>query len=312
VKGVFARPGLPHFEYVRAATPDEAVGLLEEHGSTARPLMGGTDLFANMRDGKVRPTLLVDVKHLPGMRDIVYDEGTGLTVGAAVTMNELARHTDVLAHYPLLAQAAEKVASYQVRNRATIGGNLCNASPCADTTPVTLTLEAELVLYGPRISASYARAAYMRNDERVVPAGEFFKGPGWTALWAGELMTAIRFPTAPANSAARYLKLGRCRSGDLSLVAVAVLAYPDDTGLGYRFRIGLGSVAPTALRAGEAEALLAVEPPGEESFARAAGLAMAAASPITDVRGTAEYQKAMVRTLTLRGLRDVWAQLHSA
>jgi CO/xanthine dehydrogenase FAD-binding subunit len=308
---VFARPGLPHFEYVRAVTPDEAVGLLKEHGSAARPLMGGTDLFANMRDGKLRPAVVVDVKHLPGMRDIVYDEHTGLTVGAAVTMNELACHPDVLLHYPLLAQAAEKVASYQIRNRATIGGNLCNASPCADTAPATLVLEAQFVLYGPRISASYARASFMKNGERAVPASEFFRGPGQTALWAGELMMAIRFPTPPANSAARYLKLGRCRSGDLSLVAVAVLAYPDGTRSGYRFCIGLGSVAPTALRAEEAETLLATEPPGEESFARAAGLAMAAARPITDVRGTAEYQEAMVRTLTLRGLRDVWAKLRT-
>jgi carbon-monoxide dehydrogenase medium subunit len=274
--------------------PDEAVRLLQEHGTAARPLMGGTDLFANMRDGKLRPQVVVDVKGLPGMRDIAYDAQAGLTVGAAVTMNELARHPDVLAHYPLLAQSAETVASYQLRNRATLGGNLCNASPCADTSPATLVLGADFVLYGT-------------DGERLVPAGEFFVGPGQTVLQPGEFMIAIRFPVPLGKIAARYYKLGRCKSGDLSLVGVAVLGYAN--GSGHQFGLSLGSVAPTPIRAAEAETFLAANPPGEETFARAAELAMAAASPITDVRGTADYQRAMVRTLTLRGLRDVWAQL---
>jgi CO/xanthine dehydrogenase FAD-binding subunit len=298
---MFARPGLPSFDYVRAKTPDEVVCLLQEHGPTARPVMGGTDLFANMRDGKLRPQVVIDVKGLPGMRDIVYEPQGGLTIGAAVTMNELACHPDVRTRYPLLAQAAATVASYQIRNRATIGGNLCNASPCADTSPATLVLEAEFVLHGSA-------------GERIVPAAQFFLGPGKTVLQPGELMTAIRFhPLIRCPSAARYHKLGRCRSGDLSLVGVAVLGYANgigpSTGSGWHFRIGLGSVAPTPIRAAEAEAFLATNPPGEKTFAHAAELAMAVAHPITDVRGTADYQKAMVRTLTLRGMRDVWAQL---
>jgi CO/xanthine dehydrogenase FAD-binding subunit len=295
VNYMFARPGLPSFDYVRAKTPDEVVCLLQEHGPTARPVMGGTDLFANMRDGKLRPQVVIDVKGLPGMRDIVYEPQGGLTIGAAVTMNELACHPDVRTRYPLLAQAAATVASYQIRNRATIGGNLCNASPCADTSPATLVLEAEFVLFGP-------------GGERVVPAAQFFVGPGKTVLQPGELMTAIRFHQLP-SAAACYHKLGRCRSGDLSLVGVAVLAYANGADSGHQFRIGLGSVAPTPIRAAEAEAFLAANPPDEATFAQAAELAMAAASPITDVRGTADYQKAMVRTLTLRGLRDVWADL---
>jgi CO/xanthine dehydrogenase FAD-binding subunit len=204
----------------------------------------------------------------------------------------------VLAHYPLLAQAAETVASYQIRNRATLGGNLCNASPCADTSPATLVLEAEFVLYGPA-------------GERVVPAAEFFLSPGKTVLQPAELLLSIRFHPLirSASVATRYHKLGRCRSGDLSLVGVAVLGYAN--GVGHQFRIGLGSVAPTPIRAVEAEALLAANPPGEETFAQAAELAMSAARPISDVRGTADYQKAMVRTLTLRGLRDVWRQLRN-
>ncbi len=296
---MFARPGLPSFDYVRASTSDQVISLLREHGGAARLLMGGTDLFPNLREGLYRPRVVIDVKHLPGLRDIVYDKERGLIVGAAVTMNELACHPNELANYPLLAEAASTVASYQIRNRATLGGNLCNASPCADTSPATLVLEALFVLYGP-------------EGERSVPAGEFFLGPGQTALQEGEWMAAIHFPSPPAQVAARYLKLGRCKSGDLSLVGVAILGFPDTTASGYTFRIGLGSVAPTPIRVPAAEEVVSSQPPCEETFARAAEKAMAACSPITDVRGSADYQRAMVRTLTLRGLRDVWAQLREA
>ena len=293
-----ARPGLPSFDYVRATTLDEVPRLLEEHGEAARLLMGGTDLFVRMRDGFVRPRIVVDVKHLPGMQNISYDEHTGLTIGAATTMNEVARHPDVRAHYPLLAEAANSVASYQLRNRATLGGNLCNGSPAADTAPAVLTLEGRIVLYGPA-------------GEREVPANEFFLGPGETAMQAGELMTAVRFPPPPAGSAGRYLKLGRNKAGDLAIAGVAVFGFPDGTASGYRFRIGLASVAPVPLRALEAEEVLTANPLGDETFTLAAEKAMQAASPIDDVRASAAYRRAMVRNLTLRGLRDVWERLRN-
>jgi len=293
---VLARPGLPSFDYVRASALDEVPRLLEEHGEAARLLMGGTDLLVRMRDGFIRPQIVVDVKHLPGMRDISYDEQTGLTIGAAATMNEVARHTDVQTHYPLLAEAANSVASYQLRNRATLGGNLCNGSPAADTAPATLLLEGRIVLYG-------------QDGEREVPADEFFLGPGATAMQAGELMTAVRFPILPAGSAGKYLKLGRNKAGDLAIAGVAVFGFPDGTASGYSFRIGLASVAPVPLRALEAEEVLAANPPGEETFALAAEKAMQAAAPIDDVRASAAYRKAMVRNLTLRALREVGAQM---
>ena len=293
---MLARPGLPSFDYVRASALDEVPRLLEEHGEAARLLMGGTDLLVRMRDGFIRPQIVVDVKHLPGMRDISYDEQTGLTIGAAATMNEVARHPDVQTHYPLLAEAANSVASYQLRNRATLGGNLCNGSPAADTAPATLLLEGRIVLYG-------------QDGEREVPADEFFLGPGATAMQAGELMTAVRFPILPAGSAGKYLKLGRNKAGDLAIAGVAVFGFPDGTASGYSFRIGLASVAPVPLRALEAEEVLAANPPGEETFALAAEKAMEAAAPIDDVRASAAYRKAMVRNLTLRALREVGAQM---
>ena len=295
---MFARPGLPRFDYLQAKTADEAVALLEEYGQDARPLMGGTDLFPGLREGRIGPRVLIDVKGLPGLRELAYEEGSGLQIGAAVTMNQLTAHPLVQQRYPILAQAAGSVASYQIRNRATLGGNLCNASPCADTGPAVLVLEAEVLVFGPQ-------------GERAIAAGDFFLGPGRTAIQPGEFMTGLRIPPAPAGVAARYLKLGRCRTGDLSLVGVGVYAFGPGNGAGYEFRIALGSVAPTPIRAAEAEAWLASVEAGEEAFEEAAAKARAAASPITDVRGTADYQRAMVRTLTLRGLRDVWAQLAS-
>lgn len=299
-------PGLPEFDYVKPTSLAEASRLLTEHAGEASPLMGGTDVFVRMRDGFISPKIVMDVKHLPGMRDVVYDEQAGLTIGAAATMNEVARHPDVQAHYPLLAETANSVASYQLRNRATLGGNLCNGSPAADTAPATLVLGGRIVLYGP-------------NGEREIPVDEFFLGPGETAIQAGELMTAIRFPIPPAGSAGKYLKLGRNKAGDLAIAGVAVFGFPDgtasgyrpSTGSGYHFRIGLASVAPVPLRALEAEEVLATSPPGEETFALAAKKAMEAASPIDDVRASAAYRKAMVRTLTLRALREVWDWLQS-
>jgi len=286
-------PGLPAFDYTRPASLSEASQLLAEQAGEARPFMGGTDIFVQMRDGVVRSRTLVDVKHLPGMRDILYDEGMGLTVGAAATMNDAARHPDVQTRYPLLAEAAHSVASYQVRNRATIGGNLCNASPCADASLATLVLEGRVIVYGP-------------GGEREMAVGEFFVGPGETSLQAGEFMTAIRYPVPPVGAAGRYLKLGRSKAGDLAIVSVAVLGFPDEgVPSGYRFRIGLGSVAPTVVRAPQAEAVLMENPPGEETFALAAERAMEAAAPIDDVRASAAYRRAMVRNLALRGLRQV-------
>jgi len=152
-------------------------------------------------------------------------------------------------------------------------------------------------------------AVHGPQGERLIPAGDFFLGPGRTALQPGEFLSAVHFPLPPSGAVARYRKLGRCRSGDLSLVAVALLACPNGTPSGYEFRLGLGSVAPTPIRAREAEAHLASHPLGDESLVEAAELARAASSPITDVRATAEYQQEMVRNLALRELRAAWQAL---
>lgn len=290
-------PGLPSFDYVRARDPARVSALLLEHGDRARLLMGGTDIFVQMRDGMLAPDVIIDVKALPGMSAISFDPTTGLQVGAAATMNAMAAHPAVKAHYPLLVQAVESVASYQLRSRATMGGNLCNASPAADTAPAALVLDALCVAWGP-------------DGERVIPANEFFLGVRKNALQPGEFLTRIDIPIPPAGWAGRYIKLGRNAGGDLAIVGVAVLGYPDDsTASGYRFRLALASVAPTPLRVPAAEALLAEQAITDDRLAEAALATEDTAKPIDDLRGSARYRNAMTRNLTQRALDDVWQKL---
>lgn len=286
-------PGLPSFDYIQPASPAEVTKLLLQREGDARVFMGGTDVFVRMRDGFLAPKFLIDVKRLPGMTALKFAARAGLTIGAGANMNAIARHPAVINHYPILAQAIDAVASYQLRTRATMGGNLCNASPAADTAPAALVLGANLVLRG-------------RRGERRVPAENFFMGPGKTACKPGEFLLRIEIPPPPKGAVGRYLKLGRNAHGDLAIVGVAVLGYPDKKSQsGCAFRIALASVAPTPIRVPTAEALLASAPLTPELIARAATAAMETAQPISDVRASAAYRRAMVRTLTRRAIEQV-------
>jgi CO/xanthine dehydrogenase FAD-binding subunit len=292
-----AMPGLPEFDYVKPATLQEASNFLLEHQGQARPFMGGTDVFVRMRDGFWKEKYLVDVKGLDGMGEIAYDPAQGLTIGAAVNMNRVAGSAVIREHYPLLAESAQTVASYQLRNRATLAGNLCNGSPAADTAPACLVYNGSLRAYGP-------------TGERLIPLSEFFIGPGQTALQPGEIVTATTFPPPPARHAGHYIKLGRNALSDLAVVGVAVLGYPDErAGSGYTFRIALAAVAPVPLLAADAMAVLAGKPIDEETIAAAAEAAMSQCRPIDDVRSSGRYRKLMVRNLTKRALRHVVSRL---
>ncbi len=290
-------PVLPSFDYIRPGTPQQVTRLLLKSDGQARLFMGGTDVFVRMRDGFIAPEVLIDVKHLPGMRNLKFTKRNGLVIGAAVDMNVLARHPTVVEHYVVLAEALHSVASYQLRTRATMGGNLCNASPAADTAPAALVLEANMILHG-------------RRGEYPIPITKFFLGPGKTAIKPGEFLLRIEIPPAPKGAVSRYLKLGRNALGDLAIVGVAVLAYPDRKAKSsYRFRIALASVAPTPIRVPEAEAILAASPIAPDVIEAAATAAMETAKPIDDVRSSAAYRKAMVKNLTRRAVTEVWEKL---
>jgi carbon-monoxide dehydrogenase medium subunit len=247
-----------------------------------------------MRDGFICPKYLVDVKKLDGTTDLHFDPQSGLAIGAAVNMNQVAASCDVQMYYHVLAMACESVASYQLRTRATIIGNICNASPAGDTIGACLVLDGVLKIHGV-------------DGFCEEPLSKFFLGPGKTTLKPGDVVTAIRFPVPPKDAKGTYLKLGRNKLSDLSIVGVTALGYPDSTlKSGYRFRLALASVAPVPLLVSSIETYLAEQPVTPETLQEAARLAAEACTPIDDVRGGARYRKQMVKNLSLKALKEVW------
>jgi carbon-monoxide dehydrogenase medium subunit len=293
-------PSLPEFEYYRPETLMEASEFLVRHPAEARPFLGGTDVFVRMRDGFLAPQFLVDVKNLVGMNDLRFDPQAGLTIGAAVNMNRVIASPDVQAHYPLLAEACRSVASYQLRTRATIVGNICNASPAGDTIGACLVLGGILNIHG-------------LNNSCQVPLAAFFLGPGKTTLMPGDIVTAIHFPLSPRGAQGTYLKLGRNRLSDLCIAGVTVLGHPDSSlPSGVRFRLALASVAPVPLLVADLETRLADRAITPKVLREAALLTSEACSPIDDVRGSARYRKQMVKNLSVKALSEVWERLHSS
>jgi CO/xanthine dehydrogenase FAD-binding subunit len=291
-------PALPEFEYILPQTLVEASEFLSSHPDEARPFLGGTDVFVRMRDGFLTPKFLVDVKNLNGTNDLRFDPQSGLTLGAAVNMNRVIVSPEVQAHYPLLVEACRSVASYQLRTRATIVGNICNASPAGDAIGACLVLDGVLHVHGA-------------NGPREEPLGSFFLGPGKTTLKPGDIVTAIHFPLPPKGCAGIYLKLGRNQLSDLSIVGVTALGHTDSScPSGYRFRLALASVAPVPLVPAEAETYLANHSITPESLREAARLSAEACSPIDDVRGSARYRKQMAMNLSAKALSEVWKNLN--
>lgn len=292
-----AHPTLPEFDYLRPKTLAEASEFLSLHPGEARPFLGGTDILVRMRDGFLTPRFLVDVKALDGATDLRFDPQAGLMLGAAVSMNRVIASPEVRSHYPLLAEACRSVASYPLRTRATVVGNICNASPAGDSIGACLVLDGVLTVHGV-------------HGPRQEALASFFLGPGKTKLEAGDVVTALHLPLPPKGCAGVYLKLGRNQLSDLSIVGVTALGHPDAScPSGYRFRLALASVAPVPFVPVEAEGHLARHPITPESLREAAQLAADACSPIDDVRGSARYRKLMVRNLSATALAQVWSRL---
>jgi len=292
-----AHPGIPEFDYIKPTTLKEASDFLITHAGEARPLMGGTDIFVRMRSGGWRDKYLVDVKGLEGMSDLSYDPRKGLSIGAAVNMNRVITSREVQDNYALLMQAASSVASYQLRTRATIVGNICNASPAGDTIGACMLLGGVLHVHGD-------------GGLRQEPLNTFFKGPGETLLRTGDIVTSIHFPVPEEGAIGTYIKLGRNKASDLSIVGVTVLGYPDENiPSGYRIKLALASVAPMPLIVDRVEAILAETSIDEDRLTMAAEAGMHACNPIDDVRASARYRKVMTRNLSFNALKVVWKEL---
>jgi carbon-monoxide dehydrogenase medium subunit len=265
------------FSYVRPRAHEELLELLATHDG-AHVLAGGTDLLVDLRNGTKRPQTLVDVKGVPAYRDIAWDEETGLSIGCTATINDLLFHPDVRERYPLLVACAADLASHQIRNRATVAGNVVNASPCADMAP------------GLLCSGATALVA-SREGERTVPFSEFFTGVKRTVLRPEEVLVRIQVPAETADARADYRKLKRIRGHDLGIVGVAVWKKGDDV------RVGVSSSAPTPLLIKGLGAMGSID-----DMVAEVGRSI---SPISDVRCSEEYRAHMVQMFTRRLLEEV-------
>lgn len=272
-------------EYHRPTTLEDAFAL---HASVkgARFVAGGTDLFVQVRGGVERPRAVISLRGVQELRGIELSDD-GARIGAAVTVAELLEHPQLGQRYPVLGQAASCLGSPQIRNVATVGGNLCNASPCADTAPPLLVHEARVRLTGP-------------GGSRELPLRELYRGPGLTALAQGEVLESVLLDPPPPAARGVFFKKRRVRM-DLALASLAILAQIDGDRC-TRLRVAAGSVAPTPLRLEQVEQLLEGKTLTAACLDEARALAMRSVSPITDVRSTEEYRRHIIGVYLRRGL----------
>lgn len=282
------------FNYLEPATVEEAVSLLSKYDGKARAIAGGTDLLVQIRGKTIKPEYVVDIGYIPGLDYINYDEKQGLSIGALATIRAIEKSDKLCRIYPVISQAAGLLGSVAIRNVATIGGNLCNAAPSADTAPPLIGLSARARIIGP-------------GGERLVSLEDFFTGPGETVLKAGELLLEIQVPVPPPGTRGVYLKHGRS-AVDLATVGVAVVMALESGGVCRDVKIVLGAVAPTPMRAKKAEGVLRGKKVEPALVEEAAQVASGEAQPITDVRASAEYRKEMVKVFTRRAIGQITAK----
>jgi carbon-monoxide dehydrogenase medium subunit len=276
------------FELAVPTSVDECLAVLKQRPPDTRVVAGGTDLLPQMKNGVLKPGWVVDLSGIAELRAISDAPGGGLRIGAAVSARELEQDARVKSRFPSLAESAALVGSIQVRNLATLGGNLCNAAPSADMAPPLLALDAEAVIAGP-------------NGRRQVPMAAFFLGVRRTVLEPGELLLELVVPAPVKGTGDNYLRHTPRRELDIAVVGVASAVTISD-GTCAKARIALAAVAPVPLRATEAEQALTGQALTPDAIERAAGLAADAARPIDDHRGSIQFRRHLVRVLTRRTL----------
>jgi CO/xanthine dehydrogenase FAD-binding subunit len=280
------------FDYVRPSSLEEALGLLAQYGSDAKLLAGGTDLLVLMKKKKTLPKAVVDLSGLEDLR-FADEREDGLHIGPLATLSDLLALPNLDRGYGVLKEAISEIGSWQVRNRATLAGNLCNASPAADSAPALLVLGTQLKLKGP-------------VSERTVSISEFFRGPGQTLLSPKEMVIEIVIPRPPFPSYGKYLKWSRRRKFDLAMVGVALFLHPEGTDRVIReARIALGAVASTPIRSPKAESLLSGSVLQPSLFPKVARACVEDSAPISDLRASREYREAIITALVQRGLSEI-------
>ena len=279
-------------EYFEPKSIGDALSVLSKHGAEAKVIAGGTDVMVDIKF-KEEPGALVNIKKIPGLSGIK-ESGGAIRIGALTTIREIETSSLVREKLPVLWEASHQFASLQVRNTATIGGNICRASPSGETLAPLLVLDAKAVLA-------------FSDGERSEPFSSFFQGPGKSSVGAKGLLTEIEIPIPSASSRGVYLKHAVRGAMDIAMVGVAVLLTPDSGKNSVQdVRLGLGAVAPTPVRAPKSEALLRGKALSAALLKEAAAMAASESSPITDQRSSAENRRWIVEALTRRGLEQTW------
>lgn len=278
------------FDYVAPKSAEEVVQLLAGKNGDARILAGGTDLLVQMREGRRKAKLIVDIKNIPELTQITFDSVNGLRIGAAATCTQVCSDANKNKLFPGLVDAVRLIGGVQIQNRASVGGNLCNASPAADAIPALIVHEAVCHITGS-------------NGTRTLPVEEFCIAPGKNAMQSGEFLISISVPVPKERFGANYLRFIPRNEMDIAVVGAGAGVVLDADGKRFvSARIALGAVAPTPLLASEAGAFLTGKEITHENVKEAARMAQTIAKPITDLRGTAEHRKHLVAVLVERAL----------
>ena len=278
------------FDYVAPKSAEEVVTLLAGQNGNAKILCGGTDLLVQLREGRRKASLVIDIKHIPELTQIKFDPEHELRIGAAASCSQICSDPNVIKHYPGLVDAIKLIGGVQIQNRASVGGNLCNASPAADAIPALIVHEATCNITGP-------------NGSRVLPVEEFCISPGQNALQAGEFLVSVSVHAPKERFGAHYLRFIPRNEMDIAVVGAGASVILDEDGKRFvSARIALGAVAPTPLLASDAGAFLSGKDVTRGNIKEAARLAQSIARPITDLRGTAEHRIHLCAVLVERAL----------
>jgi carbon-monoxide dehydrogenase medium subunit len=280
------------FDYFEPLTLAEASRTLARYKGKARVLAGGTDLIPRMRRKLVKAKALVNLKRVPGLKDIKYKKGTGLTIGPLVTFTELIENRTVAKRFPVLIETFQKIATPQVRNIATLAGNICNAAPSADSAPILMAMDARATIYSPG------------GKTRKMPLEDLFTGPGSIACKPGEVLRAVTVPDIKPNTGLSYFKHKTREALEIAVVGVAAMLRLEGkkSVVCKDARIIVGACAPVPLRIPKAEAELIGRPITSGTMSKAARAAAEGIRPITDVRGSMEYRRDMTEVRTLEAL----------
>ncbi|MBR1672359.1 MAG: FAD binding domain-containing protein [Fretibacterium sp.] len=286
---------LPKFEIFTPATVNEASALARRYSAEARLLAGGTDVYVMMREGKMQAKYLIDIKGIPGLAGISVLEDGGLRIGAATTFSEIVSSEYVRRNYPSFLDGMGKIGSLQVRNVATIGGNICNAIPSADSVPILLCLDAQL-------------EAQSERGKRLIPLAGFYRGFRSTALEEGEVVTALLVPSVLKGGCSAYYKFTRRRALDIALFGVSV-ALEMDGDVCRKARVAMATAAPMPVRVEAVEEYLTGKELTDEVLREAGMVARDAISPRSSVRSSGEYRKQLAKALLPRAARAALQRL---